>query len=302
MSLITRSNIPSLLRPGLQAVFYDYHTYPTLWKKVYQTHHSDKAVEYDVEMQGLPLAQLKSDGAPVAMGNMQEAYKTSYVNQFYGIGFQITRGAIEDNQYQADFPQQTEQLRTSLDTLKNINAMFPFNNAFNEASTVSDGLPLCSTAHPIANGPLQANTFSNGVQFNEAAVEDAITLIKGWRSQSGLNTNINCMKVLIPQARAFDAARIFKSEFTPSSANNAVNPIVSDKYMPGGYHVNVFINNPNYWFILTDETNGFKHFLRTPLDIDFITDVVTDTVTVRAVERYSFGCSNWRAVFGAYGA
>lgn len=301
MALINRSNIPTLLRPGLAAVFGDYNTYPALWKDIYTQHRSNKAVEYEMEMQGLPLAQIKSDGAPVAMGSMQQAYETSYINQYYGIGFQITRAAIMDNQYQSDFPQQSLQLRNSLDTLKNINGAYMFNNAFTQASTVSDGQPLCSTTHPISTGTL-ANTFNNGVQLNEAALEDAITLIKSWSNVAGLKINLNSIKLLVPQSRAFDAARILKSEYRTGTGNNDINAIVHDKYMPGGYIVNQFITNPNYWFILTDEPNGFKYYLRESLDIDFITDVTTDNMTVRAIERYSFGCSNWRAVFGSQGA
>lgn len=301
MSIINRSNIQTLLRPGLKTVFGDYNIFPQLWKNIYSQHYSDKAIEYDMEMQGLPLAMIKQDGAPVSSASMRQAYETSYVNQYYGISFQITRAAIMDNLYPAEFPQQALQLRNSLDTLKNINAAALFNNAFNSGSTVSDGFPLCSTTHPISTGTLP-NTFSNGVQFNEAAVEDAITIIKSWSNVAGLQINLNSVKALVPQSRAFDAARIFRSEFRTGTANNDINAIVHDKYMPGGYIVNQFIRNPNYWFILTDQPNGFKYMLREKLDIDFITDVVTDNVTVRAIERYAFGCSNWRAVFGSQGA
>lgn len=301
MAIINRSNIPSLLRPDLAAVFGDYNIYPALWKDIYSIHRSEKAVEYEMEMQGLGLAQYKADGAPVASGSMAQAYQTSYVMQYYGISFQITRGAIMDNLYQQEFPQQALQLRNSLDTLKNINAAFIFNNAFNIDSQVSDGQPLCSTAHSITTGTL-ANTFTNGVQFNESAVEDAITIIKGWKNVAGLQINLSSVKALVPQARAFDAARIFKSEYRTGTANNDINAIVHDKYMPGGYIVNQFLTSPQAWFLLTDETNGFKYYLRENLDIDFITDIVTDDVTVRAIERYAFGCSNWRAVFGSQGA
>jgi len=301
MALINRSNIPTLLRPGLISVFGDYNIYPNLWKEIYSQHRSDKAVEYEMEMQGLPLAQPKADGAPVSSGSMQQAYETSYINQYYGISFQITRAAIMDNLYQSEFPQQARQLRNSLDTLKNVNGAFIFNNAFTASSTVSDGQPLCSQFHPISTGTL-ANTFANGVQFNEASLEDAITLIKSWSNVAGLPINTSTVKVLVPQSRAFDASRILKSEFRTGTTNNDINAIVHDKYMPGGFVVNQFITNPNYWFVLTDQDNGFKYYLRENLDIDFITDVVTDNVTVRAIERYSFGCSNWRAVFGSQGA
>lgn len=296
-----RSDFPSLLRPDLADVFGDWNIFPALWKDIYKTHRSDKAVEYDMEMQGLGLAQLKADGGPVSSSGFNQAYQTSYVHQYYGTSFTITRAAIMDNLYQSQFPQQAMQLRNSLDTLKNINAAYIFNNAFNTNSTVSDGQPLCSTAHPISTGVL-ANTFTNGVGFTEAAVEDAITMIRSWYNQAGLQIDLKSVKALVPQKQAFNAARIFKSEYQTGTANNDINAIVHDKYMPGGYLVNQFITNPNSWFILTDEQHGFKYYLRENLDIDFITDIVTDNVTVRAIERYSFGCSNWRAVFGSVGA
>lgn len=300
--MINRSNIVNLLRPGLESVFWNYNRYPDFWKQIYQVKTSKMESEYTQEMQNLGLGTQKEDGAPTTMGTMNQGYQARYFHKFYSLGFPITRGAIEDNLYLNEFPQQGEQLRVSMATLKNINGAHLFNHAFDALSSGPDGMPLCSTAHPTSVGTL-SNTFNNGVQLSEAAVEDLITIIKGWTDFGGIRTNISADKVLIPQQRAFDAARIFKSEFRPGTANNDINALVTDKYMPGGYLINQFITNPNYWFILTDaKTNGFKYFLRTPLDYDFVTDIVADIVTVRVVERYSFGYDTFRCVAGSSGA
>lgn len=298
--LITRSSIPSLLRPGLADVFADWNIYGDIWKSIYKILRSDKAVEYDLEMQTLGLAQLQVDGAPGFQDTFQQGYQTSYLHNYYSTSFTISRASVLDNMYQAQFPQQSVQLKNSLRTLKNINAMYLFNNAFNANSTVSDGQPLCSTVHPIATGT-QANTFANGVTFSEAAVEEAITIIRSWQNLAGLQLDTKSVKALVPQRLAFQAARIFKSEYRTGTGDNDINAIYHDKYMPGGYLVNQFIQNPNYWFLLTDNENSFKHFIREGLDIDFITDVYTNNTTVRALERYSFGCSDWRGVFGSSG-
>lgn len=301
MAQINRSSIPSLLRPGLKDVFGDYNTYPALWKDIYKMYTSDKAAEYEIEMQTLGIAQLKEEGAPVAMSSFQQAYQSKYLHQFYGIGYIITAAAQEDNLYTSQTPQQNAMLRDSLDTLKNINAAYLFNNAFNADSTLSDGVPMCSTLHPIATGYL-SNTFTNGVGFNEAGVEDLINLIRSCKNVAGLQIDLKSVKALVPQKLAFQAARIFKSEYQTDTANNNISAIVHDKYMPGGYLVNQFLTNPNNWFILTDEQNGLKYFKRSNLKIDYITDVNTDNITVRAVERYSFGNSNWRSVYGVKGS
>jgi hypothetical protein len=300
MSTITRAANPSLLRPGLADVFGDWNIYPALWKNVYKVERSDKAVEYTLEMQGLGVGQIQQEGAGPSQGFMQQGYMTAFVNQYYSSTFTITRANVMDNLYQSLFPQQAMQLRNSLDTLKNINAMAIFNNAFDASSTVSDGEPLCSTTHPISTGFL-SNTFTNGVGFTESAVEDAITIIRSWQNLAGLPINYQSIKCLVPQKQAFNAARIFKSQYQTGTANNDINAIVHDQYMPGGYLVNPYIQNGNYWFILTD-CESFKYFLRENLDIDFITDVLTNNITVRALERYVFGCQNWRGVFGSQGS
>jgi hypothetical protein len=296
--MITRSNIPSLLIEYLHSVFSNFNIYDELWKDVYRSYKSDKAVEYEMEMQSLGIAQLKQDGGSVAMGDMRQAYQSVYLMQYFGLGFPITRATIMDNQYESEFPRQAEALKNSLQTAKNINGMFLFNHGFDALSTGSDGQPLFSLNHPVQGYSL-ANTFSNGVGLNEAAVEQAINTIRGWRSASGLPIKTNPLKFLVPQAREWDVVRILKTPGRLATADNDISAIVHNKMFPQGYTVNQFITNPNFWCILTDEPNGFKYFLREELDIDFITDVMTDNTSVRAIERYAFGFSNWRAGFAS---
>lgn len=83
MAQINRSNIPSLLRPGLVDVFVDWNVYPALWKDIFKVHRSDKAVEYDLEMQSIGLAQQKEDGSPAYNDAFNQGYETAYVHQYY---------------------------------------------------------------------------------------------------------------------------------------------------------------------------------------------------------------------------
>jgi hypothetical protein len=299
--IINRSYITSLLRPGAHAIFANYNIYPEQWKEIYSQHISDKAVEYEIQTKELGIAQIRPEGSPTAMDDMREVFTSSYVNTAYGIGFQITRFAIEDNLYKDQFPQQMQNLRNSLATIKNVNGAYLFNNAFNQQNSAgSDGQPLLSTQHPTNIGTL-ANTFNNNVGLNEQTLEEAITIIKGWKNYAGLQINTNTIKLLVPQALAFTGSRLLNSQYRVGTTNNDINVLAHDKYMPGGCIVNQYLLNPNAWFILTDEPNGFKYFRRTALDIDFITDPNTDNVTVRAMERYAMGYSNWRCVFGSIG-
>ena len=122
-----------------------------------------------------------------------------------------------------------------------------------------------------------------------------------WYSNSGLLEVVQPKKLLLPTARQFDGIRITKSAYQPDSANNAVNALVAGGFLKGGISINPFIVNPYSWFILTNYEHGFKYFLREALEIDFMSDYKTYNTTCSALERYVFGYSNFRGVFGSPG-
>lgn len=301
MALINRDFIPSLLRPGANTIYTDLNVYPDLWKEIYSQNIAKHAVEYDIEMQGLPIATQKPEGAPTGMGDMKQVYSTPYTVYTYSIGFQITAEAIMDNLYEDEFPQQALNLRNSMSTLKNTIGAAVFNNADNILSIGNDQLPLLSTQHPTSTGTL-ANTFSNGVGLNETALEEAMTIIKQWTNVAGLPIDLSPRKLLVPTALRYQASRLLNSQYRTGTGNNDISAIVHDSHIPGGYIVNRFINNPGFWGIITDYANGFKYFSKEKPNIDFINDVNTDNVTVRIKERYAMGYTGWRCFFGTIGA
>lgn len=295
---INTSNAPSLLLPYLHEVIVDYQRWPDSYKEVYTTFKSHQYAEFETENSTLGPASYKQDGQPVSMQTMGEQFKTTYFHDYYGTGFMMTRGAVLDNQYPEKWPRQLIGIRDAIKESSNINAMQIFNNAFNSGSTLADGQPLCSTAHPTLNGTL-ANTFINGVQFSEQAVEDAIIIMKGWTTFAGNRMNVNVVKALVPPNLNFQSIRILHGKDRTGTANREINAIVHSGAVSDGFVVSPYLIYPKNWFLLTDHPNSLKHFLREPIDIDAINDMVADIITTRGIIRESFGCSNFRGVFGA---
>ena len=56
------------------------------------------------------------------------------------------------------------------------------------------------------------------------------------------------------------------------------------------------------WFLKTDGPNGLKMFTRAPIRTAMEGDFDTGNVRYKARERYSFGWSDWRGIFGSPGA
>ena len=62
--------------------------------------------------------------------------------------------------------------------------------------------------------------------------------------------------------------------------------------------VNNFLTDTDAYFLMTDVPNGFKMFVRSPIKTAMEGDFDTGNVRFKARERYSFGFSDPRCVFG----
>lgn len=299
---INTGAIANLLRPGLAAVFGEYPMYPSQWSEIYETYESDKAVEIEVEMKMLGLAQIRAEGSATAMDTMGQRIITNYVHKYVGLGFVITRQAIMDNLYKTRFPMMAKALKDSLAQTKEILGASVLNNGFNAAFPIGDGQALFSTAHPIDTGTF-ANTPATPADLNEASLEAGIIAIQQFKNQAGLIVMTKPTKLIVPPQNQFVAERLLASAFRTQTANNDINAIYNISAVPMGYRVNQFltqISGANSWFLLTDAPDGFKHYVRERVETDVYTDFATDNLQAKAIERYSFGVSNPRAAYGSH--
>jgi hypothetical protein len=297
---INTNQIAALLRPGLKAVFGQLPQYPEQWKEIFTTYQSDKYQEIDVEMKYLGAADIKPEGSPYAVDSMGQRTVTNYVHKRVGLSFTITKEAMEDNLYQSQFPQQAVSLRNSLRATKNILGANILNNAFNSAYPIGDGQPICSANHPI-DGGVASNTMGIA-DLSLATLEEVIIQIQQTPMASGMLAQIMPKKLVVAPGNQFVASVLLNTKQKTTSADNDINPIYHSNYIPQGYVVNQYLTNPKAWFVITDCPNGLKHYQRTPVETDTYVDFPTDNIMAKAGERYSFGISDWRAIFGSVGA
>ena len=93
-----------------------------------------------------------------------------------------------------------------------------------------------------------------------------------------------------------------KSQGRTSTADNDINAIASMGMIPQGYRVNNFLTDTDAFYIITDVPNGMKYFERTPIRTAMEGDFDTGNVRYKARERYRFGVSDYRGIFGVSGA
>jgi len=161
---------------------------------------------------------------------------------------------------------------------------------------------LMSTAHPTAMGPDFANTPTVPADLNETSLEQGIIDIASFTDERGLKVALTARKLIVPKELQFTAERLMKTVQRTGTADNDINAIKSMGLIPEGYSVNHYLTDTDAFFLLTDAPNGLKMFNRSPIKTAFEGDFETGNVRYKARERYSFGFSDPRGIYGSPGA
>ena len=300
---ISRSQLVKELEPGLNALFgMEYDRYENEHAEIFETETSDRAFEEEVMLAGFGNAPTKSEGAGVSFDTANEAYTARYTHETVALAFALTEEAIEDNLYDRLGARYTKALARSMAHSKQVKAASVLNNAFNAAFTGGDGVELCSTLHPLSMGGTFRNEPSTAADLNETSLENALIDISTFVDERNMIIALRGSKLIIPPQLQFVADRLLESTLRVGTADNDVNAIRNMGMLPQGYTVNHFLTDNDAFFIKTDAPNGFKHFERSPMSTNMEADFDTGNMRFKARERYAYGVSDWRCVFGTPGA
>jgi hypothetical protein len=300
---ISRAQLVKELEPGLNALFgLEYDQYDREHEQIFTMETSDRAFEEEVMLSGFGAAPTKSEGSAVTFDDAQEVYTARYSMETIALAFSITEEAIEDNLYDRLASRYTKALARSMSQTKQVKAASVLNNAFDSTVTGGDGLELCSAVHPLANGNTFRNELSTAADLNETSLEQALIDIAGFVDERGLKVAVRGMKLIIPKELQFTADRLLESTLRPGTADNDVNAMRNMGMLPEGYAVNHFLTDTDAFFIITDAPNGLKGFNRSAVRTSMEGDFDTGNVRYKARERYAFGFSDPRGIFGSPGA
>ena len=253
---VNLSSIKDLLLPGLRGINGKYEMIPSQYDKVFTKYDSKLALERTAELRFLGYAQLEVGRRPDPFDNAQLAndYVYNQEHMEIGLGFAITRKAIDDNVYKTQFHPSNLGLIESFQQTKEIFGANIFNTAttYNSA-IVGDGVSLLSTAHPTDYGNI-ANTPTTQVDLNEATLLNAMISIRtNFRDQAGLKIFARGRKLLVAPLNEPVAIRLTKTELRPGTNDNDVNAILTTAGgLPEGYITNDYLTNAPWWFLLTN--------------------------------------------------
>jgi len=299
---ISRSQLVKELEPGLNALFgLEYDRYENQHAEIFDTESSDRAFEEEVMLSGFGSAQVKPEGSGVNYDDATESFTARYTHETIALAFAITEEAVEDNLYDKISSRYTKALARSMANAKQVKAANVLNNGFSSSFTGGDGKELFATDHSTTGGN-QKNELSTSADLNETSLEQALIDIAGMKDDRGMKVALNGSKMIIPVNLQFTAERLMKSNQRVGTSDNDTNAVKSMGMVPQGYVVNNYLTDTDAWFIKTDAPNGMKHFQRAPISTKMEGDFETGNVRYKSRERYSFGWSDWRGIFGSPGA
>ena len=299
---ISRQQLAKELEPGLNALFgLEYKNYENQHTEIYDIENSDRAFEEEVMLSGFANAAVKAEGSAVTFDTANETFTSRYTHETVALAFALTEEAIEDNLYDTIATRYTKALARSMAQTKQIKGANILNNGFNSSFPGGDGKELFATDHPSQSGD-QRNELATSADLSETSIEQALIDIAAFTDERGLKIAARGVKMIIPSELRFTAERIMKSPARVGTADNDLNAISSMGMIPQGFVVNNFLTDTDAFFIKTDIPNGLKMFERAPIKTAMEGDFDTGNVRYKARERYSFGFSDWRGVFGSPGA
>ena len=299
---MNRSSFAKMLEPGLNTLFgLEYAQYPAEYAAVFSSNSSQKAYEEDVLLSGFGNAPTKTEGGAIAYDAGSQQWTARYQHETVALAFSITEEAEEDGQYGSIASRYTKALARSMANTKEIKAANILNNAVETAESGGDGSPLLSTSHRTEAG-VMSNTLATAADLSETSLESVLIAIGDMKDDRGLQVAATAKQLIIPTAYQFVAERLLESQLRTDTADNDINAIRNGGFIPKGYHVMRRLTDPDAWFLTTDIPDGMKMFQRSAMKKGMEGDFETGNVRYKVRERYSFGWTDWRGIYGSVGA
>lgn len=299
---ITTGSFPKALVPGIKAwTHHAYAEHPMECVGVFgDLERSRRKYEETVEMTGFGMAPVKDEAGATSFIGHNQGPVTRYTHVAYGLGFIVTREERDDNLYAEVSRARSRKLAFAFRQTKETVAANILNRAFNSAYAGADGKELVATDHPVAGGGTQSNELAVAADLSEASLEDMLILIHQARDNMGLRIALQPQKLVVAPSESFKAKRILNSTLRPGTDQNDINALRGK--LPGGAMTYHYLDDDDAFFVTTNSPDGLKGFQRTPFEVGRDGDFDTDNLKVKGYERYVFGWSDWRGIYGTPGA
>ena len=241
------------------------------------------------------------DGTAVTYQSGGVLFLARYTYRVYGLAFALTKVLVEDGDHISIGRTYAEHLARSLIETKETLGANILNYAFTPGYVGGDGVTLVNTAHPIANGLTFSNQLSTAAALSQTSLEQILIQIRQAVDNNGKKIRLEPKKLVVSPSNFFQAEVLLKSALRTGTNNNDVNPLVTTGVLNEGQANLSRLTSNTAWWVETDAPEGLKLLMRRPLEKSMEGDFETDSMRYKATERYIFGWTDPRGVYGTPG-
>jgi hypothetical protein len=240
------------------------------------------------------------DGMAVSYQSGGVLFLQRYLYKVYGLAFSLTKVLVEDGDHIRIGQTYAKHLAQSLIETKETLGANILNRAFNAAFPGGDGVALVSASHPIVNGTF-SNQLTTPAALSQTSLEQMLIQIRNAVDNNGKRIRLTPKKIVSGPSNVFQAETLLKSVLRSGTADNDINPVKSMGLLADGQANLSRITSTTAWWVQTDAPEGLKLMMRRGLEKSMEGDFETDSMRYKATERYTFGWTDPRGIFGTAG-
>ena len=292
----------SVVEPILNEVFDGvYNQRADEWKMVFREQKGiPRNYHEEPVLYGFGAAPELPDGMAVSYQSGGVLFLQRYLYKVYGLAFSLTKVLVEDGDHIRIGQTYAKHLAQSLIETKETLGANILNRAFNSAYTGGDGVSLVSASHPIVNGTF-SNQLATAAALSQTSLEQMLIQIRNAVDNNGKRIRLNPTKIVSGPSNVFQAEVLLKSVLRTGTADNDINPVKSMGLLADGQANLSRITSTTAWWVETDAPEGLKLLMRRGLEKSMEGDFETDSMRYKATERYTFGWTDPRGVYGTAG-
>lgn len=292
----------SVVEPILNEVFDGvYEQRADEWKMVFREQKGiPRNYHEEPVLYGFGAAPELPDGMAVSYQSGGVLFLQRYLYKVYGLAFALTKVLVEDGDHIRIGQTYAKHLAQSLIETKETLGANILNRAFNGAYTGGDGVSLVSASHPIVNGVF-SNQLTTPAALSQTSLEQMLIQIRNAVDNNGKRIRLTPRKIVTGPSNVFQAEVLLKSVLRTGTADNDINPVKSMGLLAEGQANLSRITSTTAWWVQTDAPEGLKLLMRRGLEKSMEGDFETDSMRYKATERYAFGWTDPRGVYGTAG-
>jgi phage major head subunit gpT-like protein len=305
--MLVRTIFPDLylqsMLPAIdEVIMTKYSQFPDEFSEVFRVEKSNRSIEQTTEVTGFGQFAQVPEGNNTRYDAPLPGFNKTYVHAQYSLGFKVSKVSMDDDKFGVVRKLATELGRSAKET-KEVVAANVINLALSASQLGPDGVPLCSTAHPLLGGGTQTNLLAYASDPDVTSIQLALTDMRTTVDHRGKKLRIPTKKAIVPPIFEFSMAEILGGVDRSDTANRTINAFRRRSGMPSfdSWMVWDYLTGTN-WFLQGEVSDTeLRFYNREPFNT--VHDIEFDSRSIKTAGwmRFSVGFNGFYGFYGIQG-